>query len=138
MALLSAIVLALAVCLLARCHAVEVPDGIIRGIVAVETGAEWHDIGDITGTWAVGDDGEISHFQLSPIALRQMKVTDKAIRIACEPILAESYARLFLVICYQKRGNWSDAVATYHRWNGYRSAEAKDYAKRVLANASTL
>ena len=112
--------------------AVEVPDGIIRGIVAVETGAKWHDIGNITGGWTKGAAGEISHFQLSDDALREMKVADKADRIRRCPILAESYARAFLVICYEKRGNWRDAVATYHRWSRYRSAGARDYAERVL------
>lgn len=130
LSLLCAIGLTFLVCRFAV--SVEVPDGIIRGIVMVESGATWHDIGKISGKWKRGDAGEISHFQLSADALRQMKVSDKAERIASCSVLAESYARKFLVICYEKRGNWRDAVATYHRWSRYRSAGAREYAERVL------
>lgn len=139
------IVLVTAIALIVGCvvtapkaKAVEVPDAIIRGLVMVETGAKWKNIGDISGGWSTGAAGEISHFQLTDDALREMKVADKAERIRRCPVLAESYARAFLVICYEKRGNWRDALATYNAWSRYRSAGARDYADRVLALASVL
>lgn len=134
--LLVCVIITTALCLCAV-RAQEVPDGIIRGLVAVESGAEWRGIGDINGNWKRGKAGEISHFQLSSSALKEMGAAQKAARICACPILAESYARKWLSLCYEKRGNWRDALASYNAGSGYRSARAQDYASRILNLSQT-
>ena len=117
--------------------AVEVPDRIVAAIAAVETGTEWRNTGDVRGKWSRGADGEVSPFQLSPAALTDMGVTNHA-RVHRDVVYAESLARLWLVRCYAKAGNWPDAVARFNAGSRYRSRAARDYAERVLAIASAL
>jgi hypothetical protein len=135
LAFLLAIALTLIVCRFGL--AVEVPDRIVAAIAAVETGTEWRSIGDVRGKWSRGADGEVSPFQLSPAVLTDMGVTNHA-RVHRDTVYAESLARLWLVRCYVKAGNWPDAVARYNAGNRYRSRTARDYSARVIALASVL
>ena len=135
LSLLCAIALTFAVCRFGL--AVEVPDRIVAAIAAVETGTEWRNTGDVRGKWSRGADGEVSPFQLSPAALTDMGVTNHA-RVHRDVVYAESLARLWLVRCYAKAGNWPDAVARFNAGNRYRSRTARDYSTRVLALASVL
>ena len=116
--------------------AVEVPDQIIRGLVAVESGAEWIDTGEIKGRWHRGASGEVSHFQMSIAVLKDMRAPIS--RVERDTVLAESYARLWLSKCREKSGSWSEALARYNCGSRYKSAKAKDYAVRVLALAGEL
>jgi len=136
--LVSSVGLTLALCLAAtpKAHGVEVPDSIIRALVMVESGATWENTGDISGDWARGKAGEISHFQLSRAAIADMGATAKARRIAADPVLAESFARLWLSRCYDRAGNWPEAVARYNAGSRYRSRAARDYSARILALAA--
>lgn len=130
--------LTLALCLAAtpKANGVEVPDAIIRALVMVESGATWKNTGDISGNWARGKAGEISHFQLSRSVIADMGATPKARRIAADPVLAESFARLWLSRCYDLAGNWPEAVARYNAGSRYRSRVARDYSARVIALSS--
>ena len=123
--------------MMARCSAVDVPDRIVAAIAAVETGTRWHSIGDVRGKWSRGADGEVSPFQLSPSALTDMGVTNHT-RVHRDTVYAESLARLWLVRCYVKAGNWPDAVARYNAGTRYRSRTARDYSARVIALSSEL
>lgn len=123
--------------LVVAAESVDVPDQIIRGLVAVESGAQWRGIGDIVGSWKVGKSGEISHFQISFPALMEMGAEHKADRIASSPVLAESFARLWLSRCFERHGNWMDALARYNAGNRYRSPAARAYAARVLNLAAS-
>jgi hypothetical protein len=121
----------LALFLCAACQGAEVPDAIIRGLVMVESGCEWRSMGDIRGKWERGADAEVSPFQLSPAALSDMRVRD-ANRVHRDVVYAESLARLWLSRCYQRHGNWPEALAAYNGGSRYRTRGAKDYAARIL------
>lgn len=116
--------------------AVEIPDAIIRALVHVESGARWVDTGDIVGGWKRGNAGEISHFQLSGAAIHDMGAAKKTSRIASDPVLAESLARLWLSRCYERAGNWPDALSRYNAGSRYRERAARDYAARIIALSS--
>ena len=112
----------------------EVPDAIIRGLVAVESGASWKSAGEIDGKWKRGAIGEVSNFQLSPAVLSDLKLSpSQRARVATSPIYAESIARLWLSRCFAKHGNWRDALSRYNAGSRWRSAKARDYADRILS-----
>lgn len=113
-------------------HGVEVPDQIVAGLVRVESGCEWVDVGEIRGKWKRGADGEVSAFQLSPAALHDMHVTNLD-RVHRSPVYAESLARLWLSRCFDRCGNWPDAIAFYNGGKNYRSKRCRDYSARVLS-----
>ena len=116
--------------------AVEIPDAIIRALVHVESGAKWIDTGKIVGGWKRGNAGEISHFQLSSAAIHDMGATGKTARIESCPVLAESLARLWLSRCYERAGNWPDALSRYNAGSRYRGRTARDYAARIISLSS--
>lgn len=117
----------------------EVPDRIVAAIAEVETGTKWHSVGDVRGTWARGDIGEVSPWQISPAVLRDLKAYDRRSRVHADPILAESLVRLWLSRLYVATGSWSQAVAAYHAGLGGRHrGYARDYADRVLSLAAVL
>lgn len=135
LSLLAAIALTFLVCRFGM--AVEVPDRILAGICAVETGTEWRGVGDVRGKWSRGADGEVSPFQISIAALTDMGVTNHA-RVHRDLVYAESLTRLWLSRCFERHGNWPDAVAAYNAGSRYRSRSARDYARRVIAIAETI
>ncbi len=122
----------------AMASGVEIPDRIIAALVQVESGCEWRGIGDVRGKWSRGSDGEVSPFQLSPAALIDMGASDRTARIHRDPVLAESFARLWLSRCYERSGNWPEALSRYNAGSRYRSRTARDYSTRVLALAAEL
>ena len=112
----------------------EVPDAIIRGLVAVESGASWKSAGEIDGKWKRGAIGEVSNFQLSPAVLTDLRLSpSQRARVATSPIYAESIARLWLSRCFAKHGSWRDALSRYNAGNRWRSVKARDYADRILS-----
>lgn len=134
LSLIAAIALTFLVCRFGL--AVEVPDRIVAAIVQVESGCEWRGIGDVRGKWSRGADGEVSPFQISPAALSDMGVTN-ASRVHRDTVWAESLARLWLSRCFDRHGNWPEAVAAYNAGSRYRSRSARDYACRVIALAES-
>ncbi len=115
-----------------------VPDRIVAALVQVESGCQWHGVGDVRGTRSHGDAGEVSAFQLSPIALTAMGAADRVARIHRDPVLAESFARLWLARCFAQAGTWEGALARYNAGSRHRSRTARDYAARVLNLAAVL
>jgi hypothetical protein len=118
--------------------AVDVPDRIVAALVQVESGCEWRGMGEIRGTWLRGEAGEVSAFQLSPAALISMGAGDRSTRIHRDPVLAESFARLWLSRCFDQAGTWEGALARYNAGSRHRSRTARDYAARVLNLAAVL
>lgn len=116
--------------------AAEVPDRLLVGICAVESGTEWRGVGDVRGKWTRGADGEASPFQLSLAALSDMGVTNIN-RVHRDTVYAESLTRLWLSRLYRKHGNWPDSLAAYNAGSRYRSKTAREYASRVLNIATT-
>jgi hypothetical protein len=108
-----------------------VPDPILRALVAVESGCDWRGIGNIKGQWSRGADGEVSPFQLGRDALSDMGVTNHA-RVHRDPVYAESLARLWLSRCFDRTGNWPDALSRYNAGSRYRTRAARDYSARIL------
>lgn len=141
LSLIGAVLLTVALCIgcTASAAAVEVPDRIVAAIAAVETSTEWRSIGDVRGTFARGDIGEVSPWQISPAVLRDMRAYDRRHRVHADPVFAESLVRLWLGRLYLTTGNWPEAVAAYHAGlRGRHRSYAREYADRVLAVASTL
>lgn len=114
-------------------------DHALSAIVSVESGCTRVGMGQITGSYAVGKDGEVSPFQLHLSVLRDLGVAGKSARIHRDPVYAESLARLWLGRLHQRFGNWPD---TFAAWNGgphgYRRRAARDYSERCMNVAQSL
>ena len=111
-----------------------VPDWVIAGIAAVETGSiyrngrlvRYRDHRD-------GAAGEVGPWQLAPAVLDDLHASRLRARVRTEPVLAESLVRAWLLRCYQRTGDWSAAVAVYHAGPGGSWRRGASYASRVHA-----
>ena len=111
-----------------------VPEWVVAGIAAVETGSsyrdgrlvEYHDRRD-------GGDGEVGPWQMGPAVLTDLGIDHLRARIRTEPVLAEKYARTWLLRCFQRTGNWPRAVAIYHTGPRGSVQRGRRYAERVQA-----
>jgi hypothetical protein len=110
--------------------AADVPQGIISGIAAVETGTNW-DGQTIKGKWTKGKAGEVSPFQLMPSTLKDLGCKNIN-EVHKSPVIAAYYCEKYLVELFERHGNWPEAIARYNAGSRYRSATARDYAQRVL------
>ena len=114
-------------------------DHYIAAIAGVETGVRYMGVGDIRGKWSVGQDGEVSPWQLSPAVLADLNVKNKSRRIHSDPVLAESIVRQWLARLHSRYGRWEDVLGAYHRGHGARrGGAAADYADRVINLAHRL
>lgn len=110
----------------------EVPDWVLRGIAAVETGAHWNGTGDVTGTWNSNRTGDVGPWQVSPAVLKDLKRAHLSERIHRDVVLAESIARLWLGHLYRTTGCWHQSVAAWRLGLGRRHEHrAREYAERA-------
>lgn len=111
-----------------------IPEWVIAGIAAVETGSTYRE-GNLIHyrDRRDGADGEVGPWQLAPAALRDLGVLHLRSRIRSEPVLAESMARAWLLRCYQRAGDWTTAIAIYHTGPQGDRRRGQRYAERVLA-----
>lgn len=111
-----------------------IPDWVIIGIAAVETGSTYRD-GNLVHyrDRRDGADGEVGPWQLAPTALRDLGVSHLRSRIRTEPVLAESMARAWLLRCHRIAGDWTAAVAIYHTGPRGDRRRGDRYAERVFA-----
>ena len=111
-----------------------IPDWVIIGIAAVETGSTYRD-GHLIHyrDRRDGADGEVGPWQLAPTALSDLGITHLRSRIRTEPVLAESMARAWLLRCYRIAGDWTSAVAIYHTGPRGDRQRGSRYAERVFA-----
>ena len=111
-----------------------IPDWVIAGIAAVETGStyrggrlvRYRDHRD-------GAAGEVGPWQIAPSVLDDLGAARLRARVRTEPVLAESLVRAWLLRCYQRTGSWTSAVAVYHAGPGGSSRRGASYASRVYA-----
>ena len=108
-------------------------DHALGAIVAVESGCTRVGMGQISGRWEVGADGEVSPFQLHQRLLRDLGVAGKSARIHRDTVYAESISRLILERLYNRFGNWPDTFAAWNGGpNGYKRRMARDYSVRCM------
>ncbi|MBA3699473.1 MAG: hypothetical protein H0W78_11545 [Planctomycetes bacterium] len=113
---------------------VPIPDWVIAGIAAVETGSTYRS-GELVlyRNRRDGADGEVGPWQISPSVLQDLGVSHLLERIRSEPVLAESMTRAWLLRCYRRAGDWNVAVAIYHTGPAGDHRRGRDYAERVFA-----
>ncbi len=112
----------------------SIPDWVIAGIAAVETGStyrggrlvRYRDHRD-------GAAGEVGPWQIAPAVLDDLGAAHLRSRVRTEPVLAESLVRAWLLRCYQRTGSWTSAVAVYHAGPGGSTRRGASYASRVYA-----
>ncbi len=110
----------------------SIPDWVIAGIAAVETGStyrggrlvRYRDHRD-------GAAGEVGPWQIAPAVLDDLGAAHLRARVRTEPVLAESLVRAWLLRCYQRTGSWKSAVAVYHAGPGGSPRRGSTYASRV-------
>ncbi len=114
-----------------------IPEWVIAGIAAVETGSTYRD-GNliIYRNRRDGADGEVGPWQITPSALRDLGMSHVRERIRNEPVLAESMTRAWLLRCYQQTRDWGSAVAIYHTGPTGNHQRGRSYAERVFAAGS--
>ena len=111
----------------------------LSAIVAVESGCTRVGMGQISGRWEIGADGEVSPFQLHVDLLRDLGVSGKLARLHRDPVYAESLARFQLDRLYKRFGNWPDTFAAWNGGaNGYKRRMARDYSERCMNLATQL
>ena len=111
----------------------------LSAIVQVESGCTRLGMGSISGRWGIGQDGEVSPFQIHISVLRDLGVEGKRDRIHRDIVYAESIARLILTRYYNRFGNWPETFAAWNGGaNGYQRRVARDYSRRVMNLASSL
>jgi len=111
----------------------QVPDWVLRGIAAVETGVHWRDTGDLDGaTWPKSTTGAVGPWHISLSVLSDLKLSAHAERIHRDPVFAESITRMWLLRLYAVTGDWSEVCAAWRAGlrNRHR-AWARDYAQRA-------
>ena len=105
----------------------------LSALVQVESGCVRVGMGQISGRWEVGADGEVSPFQLHQRLLRDLGVAGKSARIHRDTVYAESISRLILERLYNRFGNWPDTFAAWNGGpNGYKRRMARDYSVRCM------
>lgn len=111
-----------------------IPDWVISGIAAVETGSIYRG-GDLIvyRDRRDGADGEVGPWQLAPAVLRDLGIFHLRARIRQEPVLAESMTRAWLLRCHRRTGDWFAAVAIYHTGPAGDRRRGRHYAERVHA-----
>jgi hypothetical protein len=110
----------------------SIPDWVIAGIAAVETGStyrggrlvRYRDHRD-------GAAGEVGPWQIAPAVLDDLGAAHLRARVRTEPVLAESLVRAWLLRCYHRTGSWKSAVAVYHAGPGGSTRRGSSYASRV-------
>lgn len=116
----------------------EVPDWVVRGIAAVETGVHWHDTGHLDGTWARSSTDDVSPWGISPDVLKDLKLSAHADRLHRDPVFAESIARKWLLHLHGVTGCWLQACAAWRAGlRGRHRAWARDYAERARNYGTT-
>jgi hypothetical protein len=116
-------------------NVVAIPDWVIAGIAAVETGSIYRD-GNLVlyRDRRDGADGEVGPWQLAPSVLQDLGVGHLRTRIRREPVLAESMTRAWLLRCYRlSAGDWLGAVSIYHTGPAGDRRRGRLYAERVHA-----
>lgn len=113
---------------------VPIPDWVIAGIAAVETGSIYRG-GDLIHyrDRRDGADGEVGPWQIAPAALVDLGAASLRTRIRSEPVLAESMTRAWLLRCHRRTGDWFWAVAIYHTGPNGDRQRGRRYAERVFA-----
>lgn len=113
---------------------VAIPDWVIAGIAAVETGSTYRG-GDLIHyrDRRDGTDGEVGPWQIAPAVLEDLGVANLRARIRHEPVLAESMTRAWLLRCHRRTGDWLLAVAIYHTGPRGDRQRGLRYAERVFA-----
>lgn len=111
-----------------------IPEWVIAGIAAVETGSTYRQ-GDLIHyrDRRDGADGEVGPWQIAPAALDDLGAARLRARIRHEPVLAESLTRAWLLRCHRRTGDWLSAVAIYHTGPRGDRQRGRRYAERVFA-----
>ena len=113
----------------------EVPQWVIAGIAAVETGSLYqegclilyHDRRDGAG-------GEVGPWQLSRAVLQDMRSEQQRDRARVDPAFSEGLARRWLLHCFNRSGrDWDAAVAMYHTGHSGNHRRGFQYTERVRA-----
>jgi hypothetical protein len=114
--------------------AIPIPDWVIAGIAAVETGSLYQH-GELVRyrDRRDGAAGEVGPWQLSPAALSDMGARKLRDRIRRDTILAESMTRAWLMRCFAHASSWKEAVSLYHTGWSADHADGFEYAERVYA-----
>lgn len=109
---------------------------ITAAVCQIESGCVYNGPGHVLGKWETGGAGEIGYWQVSPMVLRDLKISAAKAKSASG---GERIFRLWYDRLYMATGNHAEALAAYHRGLGGRArSDAKDYAQRCLALAERL
>ena len=111
----------------------EVPQWVVAGIAAVETGSLYQD-GCLIHyrDRRDGADGEVGPWQLSPCVLQDMRKSHLRDRARTDVPFSERLARTWLMHCFRRSaGDWDVAVAMYHTGPAGSARRGLRYAKRV-------
>lgn len=121
-----------------RAKGEDVPDWVMRGIAAVETGVHWHDTGHLDGTWARSSTNDVSPWGISPAVLEDLGLSAHAGRLHRDPVYAESIARRWLLHLHSVTGCWLQTCAAWRAGlRGRHRAWARDYAERARNYGTT-
>lgn len=115
-----------------------VPDWVVRGIAAVETGVHWRDTGDLDGAWARSSTNDVSPWGISPAVLADLRLSAHADRLHRDPVYAESITRRWLLHLHSITGSWLQTCAAWRAGlRGRHRAWARDYAERARNYGTT-
>jgi hypothetical protein len=115
-----------------RCHAGDdVPSWVMTGMLKVESSSYYDDGKIVYVNQKRGKAGEVGAFQAMPSTLRRFGFSPSLFE--CDVAYCERATRAILTHYFARTGNWTDAVACWHRPNDFRSSKAKEYADRVRA-----
>lgn len=111
----------------------EVPEWVVAGIAAVETGSVYRDNRLVLyRDRRDGADGEVGPWQLSPSVLRDMRLLHQRDRARTDSAFSEKAARQWLLRCLRRADNdWDAAVAIYHTGPKGSTRRGRLYAERV-------
>ena len=112
-----------------------VPEWVVAGIAAVETGSDYH-AGHLIRyrDRRDGAAGEVGPWQLSPAVLADLHALAEQDRVRSDPAFSERLVRKWLLRCRRAaQGDWDAAIAVYHTGPGGSRRLGKEYAARVRA-----
>lgn len=129
------LIIMLIVTLTSLLRAVEVPQWVMSGILRTETRSYYEGEQIIYVDRRVGAAGELSAFQITKIAWKQVRRRGESFStLRSDQRYAEQVATRYLCWLYDNsaRGNWERAVEYYNRGPGNRS---KQYLTMVKENS---